>query len=341
MWSQDPRDLLGAGGIDLAAFDTSATPGFTGSRTEGESLMRERGRLLAELQERLYAEGRAGGRRSVLCVLQGLDTSGKGGIAKHVLGMVDPQGVQLHSFGVPTEEERAQHYLWRIRRALPTPGKIGVFDRSHYEDVLVVRVEGLVPEEVWRARYAEINAFEEELVAAGTTVVKFALMVGYEEQGLRLMARLDRPDKRWKYSPGDVLTRRRWPDFQAAYADVLRLTHTPHAPWYVVPADKKWYARTAITEILTRTMAELDPQWPEPPYQVAEQRAALAATMSRTTLLDSLANQDPSALEESLEVQRQVAVLTGNNPDVSRLRESWRQSLQQAAAQKEQLLSRG
>lgn len=338
-WSQDPRELLRAhSAFELSCFDTSATPAFSGHRSDGEKLMAERGKLLAELQERLYAEGRAGGRRAVLCIAQGLDTAGKGGIARHVMGMVDPQGVQLHSFGVPTEEEAAHHYLWRIRKELPHPGKIGVFDRSHYEDVLVVRVENLVAEEVWRERYAEINEFEKEITDSGITICKFALMVNYEEQGLRLMARLDRPDKRWKYSPNDLNTRARWDDYQAAYSDVFRLTSTEYAPWYVIPADKKWYARLAITEILTRTMAELRPNWPEPEFDVAQQRAALAETMSRATLHDSLAGADDSVLEDSLAVQREMARLTGTDPGAHELREAWKEDLAKSREQKSKLL---
>lgn len=235
---------------------------------------------MSELQERLFAEGRSGGKGSVLLVLQGLDTAGKGGIVRHVMGMVDPQGVKLASFGVPTAEERARHYLWRIEKQLPPPGRIGVFDRSHYEDVLVVRVDELVPQEEWSKRYEEINAWERSLIEGGTTLVKVALMVSYAEQGERLMERLDRPDKYWKFSPNDITTRSKWPAFQAAYADVFTLTSTEQAPWYVVPADKKWYARLAVTEILTRTLEDLNPTWPPATFDVAQMKAALEGTRS-------------------------------------------------------------
>ena len=279
LWLQDPRDALRVGeGFDLSAFDRAGTPGFTGDKAAAATLMAERGALLSELQERLYANGRSGGTRNVLVIVQGLDTAGKGGIARHVMGMVDPQGVALRSFGVPTAEERSHHYLWRIKKALPRPGLIGVFDRSHYEDVLVVRVDELVPEDVWRARYDEINAWEKKLVEGGTTIIKVALMVSYAEQGERLMERLERPDKHWKFNPGDLDTRSKWPAFQEAYSDVFRLTSTDHAPWYVVPADKKWYSRLAITEILTRTLEDLDPQWPVADFDVEEMKKALLAT---------------------------------------------------------------
>ena len=257
LWSTDPRDALRVtDSFDLTGFDRASTPGFAGDKAAAATLMAERGELLSELQERLYAQGRSGAAPRVLVVVQGLDTAGKGGIARHVMGMVDPQGVALRSFGVPTEEERAHHYLWRIEKALPRPGQIGLFDRSHYEDVLVVRVDNLVGPEVWGERYEEINAWEKQLVDDGTVILKFAMMVSKDEQALRLMERLDRPDKRWKYSAGDLKTRSQWDAHQAAYADVFRLTSTEYAPWYVLPADRKWYPRVAVTEILTRTMIE-------------------------------------------------------------------------------------
>ena len=279
LWTTDPRDALRVGpDFDLASFDRNGQPGWDGDKEDGEAYLPERGEEMSDLQERLFAEGREGGTRSVLLVLQGLDTAGKGGIVRHVMGMVDPQGVALASFGVPTEEERAYHYLWRIEKKLPPAGRIGVFDRSHYEDVLVVRVDELVPEDVWRARYDEINAWEKKLVEGGTTIIKVALMVSYAEQGERLMERLERPDKHWKFNPGDLDTRSKWPAFQEAYSDVFRLTSTDHAPWYVVPADKKWYSRLAITEILTRTLEDLDPQWPVADFDVEEMKKALLAT---------------------------------------------------------------
>lgn len=344
-WTTDPREALRAGpDFDLALFDPGGTPGFDGDKKDGEALMEQRGQLLSELQERLYAEGRSGGTRSVLCVVQGLDTAGKGGVARHVMGMVDPQGVELRSFGVPTEEEAAHHFLWRIRKALPRPGRIGVFDRSHYEDVLVQRVDSIVPEEVWRSRYDEINQFEKELVDGGTTVLKFALMVSYDEQGKRLMERLDRPDKYWKYSPGDLDTRSKWHQYQAAYADVFRLTSTEHAPWYVIPADRKWYSRVAITEIITRAMVELGARWPEADFDVAQQRAALAATMSTEALRESLDETEDNvreAMEKSVEIREEALELHSGEPpreNAQQQRKRWEAVLEEALAQKRQLL---
>ncbi|KAE8764764.1 PPK2 family polyphosphate kinase [Georgenia thermotolerans] len=303
-WRQDPRPLLRpAPDLDLAALDRGATPGWDAGKDAAEEYVAERGRLLSELQERLFADGRTGGRRAVLLVVQGLDTAGKGGIVRHVIGMVDPQGVALHAFGVPTDEERRHHYLWRVRRALPRPGLIGVFDRSHYEDVLVARVEGLVAEPVWSRRYAEINRFERQVVDGGTTVVKVALLVSREEQGVRLMERLDRPDKRWKWSPGDVDTRARWDAYQQAYADVFARTSTDVAPWHVVPADKKWYARLAVTELLTQALVGLDLDWPRPTWQVETQKRRLAATMSD----EAVAAAEREAAEKLPEVTRAEA----------------------------------
>ena len=265
-------------GLRVADVDARAKPGFDGSRTDGERALAKIGEDLSDLQERLYANGRTGGDRSVLLVLQGLDTAGKGGIVRHVLGLVDPQGVALRSFGVPTPEERRHHYLWRVRRALPPAGRIGVFDRSHYEDVLVARVDELVPPDVWRARYDEINRFEARVAAAGTTIVKVLLWVSPDEQYARLHERLDRPEKHWKYDPSDVDARLRRPPYEAAYQDVLDRTSTDVAPWYVVPADRKWYARLAVSALLHRALSDLDLGWPAATYDVSAERARLEAT---------------------------------------------------------------
>ncbi|WP_207769200.1 PPK2 family polyphosphate kinase [Nocardioides currus] len=310
-WHRDPRDLLRAGpDFDLEAMDRGATPGWKGDKSSAKSFAKARGTLLSELQERLFAEGSAGGGRSLLIVVQGLDTAGKGGLARHVMSKVDPQGVALRTFGAPTEEERKHHFLWRLRRELPAPGLIGVFDRSHYEDVLIARVDELVPRTTWEGRFDEINQFESQLVESGTTVLKLALMVGHDEQGIRLMRRLDRPDKHWKYSANDLPTRRKWDDYQEAYADVFRRTSTDVAPWHVVPADHKWYVRLAITEILTQTLVDMDPQWPSVRWDPMVQRRELAATMSSAALATSLAETDEQvekAIEDDRAVRKQAA----------------------------------
>jgi len=274
----DLADLLRVGpGFVLADVRPRSTPGFTGGKAAGKAAFAADAQRLAALQERLFAEGRSGGRRSVLLVVQGMDTSGKGGIVRHVVGAVDPQGVRLHAFGAPTDEELAHDFLWRVRRELPGPGLIGVFDRSHYEDVVVARVQGLVPRATWQRRYPTINRFEHSLVDGGTTLVKVLLKISKAEQRERLAARLARPDKYWKYEPGDIDERLRWDEYQEAYQAVLDRCSPPHAPWYVVPADRKWYARWAVQQLLLDALTQLDPQWPAPTFDVAVERARLAA----------------------------------------------------------------
>lgn len=299
-WSRHPAEILRPGeDFSLADVDTRATPGWKGDKRQGKEFARARGELLSELQERLFAHGRTGGSRSVLLVVQGMDTSGKGGVVRHVIGMVDPQGVALRAFGRPTEEELSHHYLWRVRRALPTGGQIGVFDRSHYEDVLVPRVEGLIEPDVWEKRYAEINRFEQQVVEAGTTLLKVGLVISRREQGLRLAERLQRFDKHWKFDPADVDARTRWDDYQQAYADVFARTSTDVAPWYVVPADRKWYARLAVTELLTRALIDLDLSWPKPRWKVETQQRRLAETMEPDAIAE--ARKSDKAVRKKLE----------------------------------------
>ena len=277
LWSTPAAEILRAtDDTEVENIDFSQTPGFFGKKADGQELLAERGEVLSALQEKLYANGRTGDLRSVLLVLQGMDTAGKGGMVRHVIGMVDPQGVDLASFGVPTKEEREHHYLWRIRNALPRGGRIGVFDRSHYEDVLVVAVHELVPRQVWESRFDEINAFEKELVDAGTVVVKVALFVSPEEQRARLQERLDRPDKHWKYNPADVTERGFLPQYRTAYQRVIDRTNTDYAPWHVIPADRKWYSRLAVTELLIDALEKLDLDWPAADFDVEVEKKRLA-----------------------------------------------------------------
>jgi PPK2 family polyphosphate:nucleotide phosphotransferase len=274
----DLADLLRVRpGFVLADVRPRSTPGFTGGKAAGKAAFAAGAKRLAALQEQLFAEGRSGGRRSVLLVVQGMDTSGKGGIVRHVVGAVDPQGVRQHAFGAPTEDELAHDFLWRVRRELPGPGLIGVFDRSHYEDVVVARVHGLVPRATWKRRYPTINRFEHSLVDGGTTLVKVLLKISKAEQRDRLAARLARPDKYWKYDPRDIDERLRWDEYQEAYQAVLDRCSPPHAPWFVVPADRKWYARWAVQQLLLDALTRVDPQWPAPSFDVAVERARLAA----------------------------------------------------------------
>jgi PPK2 family polyphosphate:nucleotide phosphotransferase len=261
------------GPVDLAGYDTSARPL---APTKKNRDLRNDLPLTRGLQERLWAESTAGGRRSLLLVLQGIDTAGKGGVAEHVVGAFGPIGVQYTGFKKPTEEELAHDFLWRIRRRLPPPGVVGVFDRSHYEDVLIVRVHDLVPPAEWRARYDLINEFEAELAAAGTTVLKCFLNISFDTQRDRLLARLDDPDKHWKFNEGDIDERARWSDYQVAYSDMLEKCNTTHAPWYVVPSDHKKYRNWAVGELLRETLVELDPTYPQPPLDVPALKARLA-----------------------------------------------------------------
>jgi PPK2 family polyphosphate:nucleotide phosphotransferase len=270
--------LLRAGPVvDLAAIDSRSTPGFDGNKTAGVAALAELSQPLAELQERLFAEGVSGGHRSLLVVLQGMDTSGKDGTVRGVVGNVDPQGVRITSFKKPTEEELAHDFLWRIRRRLPEPGLIGVFNRSHYEDVLIVRVHDLVPPEVWQRRYDEINAFEAELTAAGTRVVKFFLHISADDQKKRLLARLDDPAKHWKWNTGDLDERRYWSAYQEAYTAVLERCNPDSAPWYVIPAGRKWYRNWAVATLLGETLTDMAPAWPDPDLDVPALKARLAA----------------------------------------------------------------
>ncbi|MEN3321064.1 MAG: hypothetical protein V7643_4466 [Mycobacterium sp.] len=278
LWTHEPHDyLVYRQGDKVANIDTSATPGFKGKKANAASLQPERNERFAHLQEMLYANSKAAGdHRSILLVLQGMDTAGKGGIVKHVVGAANPQGIRYASFGVPTEEERKHNYLWRIRRALPPAGHIGVFDRSHYEDVLVVRVHNIVPPDVWGKRYDEINRFEKNLVDEGTTIIKAAMFVSLDEQKARLSERLKRPDKYWKYNPGDVDERLMWPAYQEAYQAMLERTSTEYAPWHVVPCDRKWYSRLAILELLIEALEGLDLSWPPADFDVKAEKKRLA-----------------------------------------------------------------
>lgn len=265
-------------GFDLSTIDPRATPGFEGDKLTGAKAVSTYAPEIGEWQERLYAESKGGGSRSLLLVIQGMDTSGKGGIMRHVVSVVDPGGIRATAFKAPTAKERQHDFLWRIRRALPGPGQLGVFDRSHYEDVLIVKVNALVPAEELDARYDQINAFESELVASGTPIVKVMLHISNDEQKARLMDRLDRPDKRYKYNPGDVDERMKWDAYQAAYQIALTRCSTADAPWHVVPADRKWYARYAVQQLLLEKLREMDPQWPVMDFDVEAEKARLMAS---------------------------------------------------------------
>jgi len=267
------------GAVDISAIDTDDAPGYPGDGKEDadeelESLEPE----LDDLQERLYAQGKVNPETAprLLLILQGLDTSGKGGAIRHAVGMVDPQGIRLTAFKAPTDEERQHHFLWRVERALPGVGMIGVFDRSHYEDVLIGRVENLAPRDVIERRYDEINAFEAGLVAQGYVIVKCLLHISAGEQKARLQERLDNPEKHWKYNPGDLGTRAQWDAYVEAFNVALERCNPDSAPWYVIPADKKWYRDWAVTELLREKLAALDLEWPAAEFDVEGEKRRLA-----------------------------------------------------------------
>ena len=278
MTSEPIEDLLRApqGAIDLAGTETNASPGFDGGKKDGKVALLGLGAGLADLQERLFAHGMSGGHKNLLLVLQGMDTSGKGGTLRKTVGLMDPQGVRITSFKAPTPEELEHDFLWRVRRALPGPGYVGVFDRSHYEDVLIARVRELAPADEIERRYDAINAFEADLVESGTTVVKCMLHISADEQKKRLLARLDKPNKYWKYNPADVDERERWPAYREAYEIAIERTNTHVAPWHVIPADKKWYRNLAIGHLLHHALAGLHLDWPAADFDVEEERRRLA-----------------------------------------------------------------
>ncbi len=267
---------LPTGPVDLAAIPTDAAPGFGGSKSDGEKALAAMGPEMSDLQERLFAERTTGSTRNVLLVLQGMDTSGKGGVLRHTVGLIDPQGVRITSFKAPTEEEKKHDFLWRIRNALPAPGVVGVFDRSHYEDVLIVRVHEWADAAEIERRYAAINDFEAELAAGGTTVVKCMLHISAAEQGERLKARLEDPSKHWKYNPGDLDERALWPSYRDAYQVALERTNTDVAPWHVIPSDKKWFRNLAIGHLLLEALRGMDLQWPAADFDVAAELQRLA-----------------------------------------------------------------
>ncbi|MER7458937.1 PPK2 family polyphosphate kinase [Micromonospora sp. NPDC126480] len=277
------------GPVDLGAIDPGATPGLPGGDVTGERrkawARAQVGLLGAELgrqQEMLFANAKAGtSTRRVLLILQAVDCGGKDGTVKRVAGALNPLGLHLRSFGPPTPEELRHDFLWRIRRALPPPGYLGVFNRSHYEDVLVARVESLVPEAIWRDRYDEINAFERELVDSGVSLVKVLLHISYAEQGRRLLERLDDPRKHWKYDPSDIDARARWDDYRAAYAEALSRCGTDVAPWFVVPADRKWYRDWAVAHLLRETFDTLALGYPPAGFDVRRERERLLGSVQR------------------------------------------------------------
>jgi PPK2 family polyphosphate:nucleotide phosphotransferase len=263
--------------IDLSAYDSRATTGFDGKKADAERALAGLGDELSDLQERLFARGRSGASTTrVLVVLQGMDTSGKGGIVRHVAGLADPQGLDITSFKQPTPEELEHDFLWRVEKALPAPGMIGIFDRSHYEDVLIGKVRQLAGLKELARRYDAINAFEQAFVDSGGVLLKCFLHITKDDQKERLAARLDDPTKYWKYSPGDLDERALWDDYQEAYAVALKRCGEA-APWHLVPSGRKWYRNWAVATLLLEQLRALDLTWPEPDFDVEAEKRRLAA----------------------------------------------------------------
>ena len=271
------RELL-SGVTTLADVDSRSTPGFDGDKKDARDAMAQLGEELADLQERLWANGTRDDPRTVLLVLQGMDTSGKGGTIRHAAGLVDPQGLRITSFKKPTPEELEHDFLWRIEKALPPPGKIGIFDRSQYEDVLICRVRELVAAEEIERRYDAINDFEQAYVEAGGTMIKCLLHITADDQKERLTARLEDPTKHWKYNPGDVDERALWDDYQQAYDLALARCSTEPAPWFVVPSGRKWYRNWAVATLLLEHLRALGLTWPAADFDVDAEKARVAAS---------------------------------------------------------------
>lgn len=276
-WSKDPSELLRVdSGFQLAEVDPTATPGIDISKKEGKAILRKQGRTLRKLQGKLFADSTVGGTGSLLIVLQGMDSSGKGGIVKHALAGMNASGVVVHGFKAPTDEELKHDFLWRVRKHLPEPGMVSVFDRSHYEDVLAARVQNLADPDTIEERYDKIKTFEQKAIDNGTTIIKVMLQISEKQQKKRLVARLHRNSKLWKYNPSDVDDRERWRGLQEAYQIALERTSTSQAPWFVIPADHKWYARLAAQQIVLTKLREMELDWPQPEYDLKKERKRVA-----------------------------------------------------------------
>jgi len=254
--------------VHLDRVDPDSTPGIRGDKAAAEPALAKNLERLRELQYRMYAENR----RALLVVLQAMDGGGKDGTIRSVSTGLNPQGCSVTPFKVPSDEERDHDFLWRVHRAVPPRGNIGIFNRSHYEDVLVVRVHDLVPEATWSPRYEQINAFEKILAANDVVITKFFLHISKEEQLERLKARIDDPNKHWKISSSDFSERKFWESYQAAYEDAISKCNTEWAPWYVIPANKKWYRNWAVSQILVETLEELDMKFPKASIDVSKIR---------------------------------------------------------------------
>ena len=263
VWSLPPAQLLRFHShTHLVDIDAGSKPGFDGDQEAGERFIADSSSEIANYQRLMYANGIHGDTHRVLIVLQGMDASGKGGIVRHVFSQVDPMGIHYHGFGKPSEEDLAHDYLWRIRRELPSNGWISIFDRSQYEDIVMPRITGSLPEETWRARFGQINDFEAELAGSGCAIIKIFLVSSRQAQRQHFLRRLDDPTRYWKFDPSDLEARDRWDDYMAAWQEVFERTSTSIAPWYLIPADKRWYSRMVVSELLRTTMKNFNQTWP-------------------------------------------------------------------------------
>jgi len=247
--------------VRLADHDPDATPGCK-RREDVDAIFEKTTARLADLQYVLFAENR----RSLLIVLQAMDTGGKDGTIRHVMTRLNPSGCDVKSFKAPNSLELSHDYLWRIHQAVPPRGEIGIFNRSHYEDVIAVRVHDLVPKDVWQKRFDQINSFERYLVDSNVTIIKFYLHISKAEQKKRLEARIEDPSKHWKLSPNDIEERKYWNKYQQAYQDVLDRCSPKWAPWFVIPSNKKWYRNYAVSQIVLETLEDMKLEYPEPTF---------------------------------------------------------------------------
>lgn len=272
-WGERPDESLRVGpGFRLEDVDPDSTPGTNATKAEGLAELASSAQELRELQEKLFAQSREGAPQRLLVVLQAMDAAGKGGMVNHVFGQLEPYGLELTAFKAPSEEERAHDFLWRIEPRVPGPGVIGLFDRSHYEDVLIQRVRGFAPPEEIERRYGAIAEFEKRLADEGVHIIKIMLHVSPEEQASRLLDRLDDPEKHWKYNPGDVDERVHWSAYMEAFQIAIERTNAEHAPWFVVPANAKWYSRAAVQRIVISELQRIAPAWPAVKFDVAAER---------------------------------------------------------------------
>ncbi|MFT8638954.1 PPK2 family polyphosphate kinase [Bifidobacterium sp.] len=269
IWDVDPDSALRFhSGVVLGDVDCESTPGFESRKSDAKEFVSLSSDEIGNYQSLLYANGVKGSRRRILIVLQGMDTSGKGSMVEHVFSQTNPMGIHYHGFGAPTQKELNHDYLWRIRRELPKDGWISIFDRSHYEDIVMPRIFGTYPRQIWEARYDEINDFEHRLTQDGCVIIKIFLCISKDFQKKRFLRRLDDPRKYWKFDPSDVKAREHWDDYMDAWQEVMERTSTDYAPWHVIPANHRWYSRAVLSQILRARLQDMNLSWPPADFNV-------------------------------------------------------------------------